>query len=70
MLTAARPLGHRAAHYGPAIAVALIELLGWLRIVSSDWVRAPAEAYADRLMEAVDVLKREVEDDTGTASAE
>jgi len=57
-------------HYAPAIAVALTELLFWVLIVSSDWVRVPAQAYADRLMEAVDVLARAAGDDSTTTRAE
>jgi hypothetical protein len=34
------------------------------------FVRVPAGAYADRLMEAVDVLARPVSDDSGAARAE
>lgn len=56
MLTGSGHLGPHAARYGPGLGVGVLELLFWLLIVSSDWVRIPAEAYADRLMESVDIL--------------
>jgi len=55
-LTGSGGLEHEAGRYGPAFAVACLELLFWLVVVKRDWVRVPAEAYADRLIEAVDVL--------------
>jgi hypothetical protein len=58
LLLAAGTLSHRAAHYGPALGVALLELVLWTVLVTREWVRVPAEAYADRLIEAVEVLPR------------
>jgi hypothetical protein len=58
-LLATGTLAHKAARYGPAIGVSLLELALWIWIVRPQWVRIPAEAYADRLMEAVDLLDRQ-----------
>jgi len=55
-LTGSGAFSHQAARYGPAFTVAALELLFWLLVVSPNWVRIPAEAYADRLIEAVDTL--------------
>jgi len=30
----------------------------WLFVVGRAWVRVPAEAYADRLLESVEVLRQ------------
>jgi hypothetical protein len=59
LVLATGPLAHKAARYGPAIGVALLELGLWIWVVRAKWVRIPAEAYADRLMEAVDLLDRQ-----------
>ena len=43
----------------PLAAAALVDLAMlslWVVYFSSDWVRIPAEAYADRLVEAIDTL--------------
>jgi hypothetical protein len=56
VLASSGKLAHRAAQYGPALGVTMIELLFWALIVSRDWVRVPAEAYGERLIEAVDLL--------------
>jgi hypothetical protein len=56
VLASSGRFAHRAAQYGPGLVVAMIELLFWALIVSRDWVRVPAEAYGDRLIEAVDLL--------------
>ena len=53
------PFAHRVALYGPAAAISLLLIAFWLAAVSADWVRIPADAYADRLVEAVDVIARE-----------
>jgi hypothetical protein len=53
---AAGTLADRAARYAPAGVVSIAELILWFAVVTSDWVRIPAEAYADRLMESVDQL--------------
>jgi hypothetical protein len=39
-------------------AVALVALVWWWR-VRPDWVRRAAELYADRLLEAVETLRRQ-----------
>lgn len=59
-------LAHRLALYAPAAAISLALMAFWLAAVSSDWVRIPADAYADRLFEAVDVLTRESTADQNT----
>lgn len=51
--------GDRALRYGPGLVVALAALVFWWLVVKRAWVRVPAEAYADRLVEAVDSLKNE-----------
>jgi hypothetical protein len=56
VLASSGRFAHRAAQYGPGLVVAMLELLFWALIVSRDWVRVPAEAYGDRLIEAVDAL--------------
>jgi hypothetical protein len=61
LVLAAGTLAHKAARYGPAIGVSLLELAFWIWIVRSQWVRIPAQAYADRLMEAVDLLDRQAD---------
>lgn len=52
-------LAHRFALYAPAAVISLLLMVFWFAAVSADWVRIPADAYADRLFEAVDVLTRE-----------
>lgn len=47
----------RIGRYAPALGVSALELIFWLTIVTADWVRPPAEAYADRLMEATELLQ-------------
>lgn len=53
---AAGTLADRAARYAPAGVVSAAELILWLGVVTPEWGRTPAEAYADRLMESVDRL--------------
>lgn len=48
----------RATRYGPGLAIAVIETGFWLVIVTKKWVKVPAEAYALRLMESVELLRR------------
>jgi hypothetical protein len=50
---------HPAAHYAPTLAVALLAVVFWIFIVDRDWVRIPAEAYAERLVESVEILQQE-----------
>jgi hypothetical protein len=50
--------GHRVALYAPAAGLAAATLAFWLASVSRVWVKLPAEAYADRLYEAVNTLSR------------
>lgn len=61
VLLGSGPVAHRATMYAPAAGVAVLSLALWLVVVSPTWARVPAEAYADRLVEAVDVLARETE---------
>lgn len=46
----------RVSNSAPSIAVALLALFFWTRLVTPSWVRVPAEAYADRLIESVELL--------------
>jgi hypothetical protein len=39
-------------------ALCLVELIMWSIVVKADWVRRAADAYAARLMEAVETLQR------------
>jgi hypothetical protein len=50
-------LGTRAAHFGPGAAASLLAVAFWLFVVTPGWVRVPAEAYAERLLEAADALE-------------
>ncbi|MGH2866603.1 MAG: hypothetical protein ACRDNK_03410 [Solirubrobacteraceae bacterium] len=52
------PFEQRAARYGSGLGIAVIELGFWLLIVTKDWVKRPAEAYAARLMESVELLRQ------------
>jgi hypothetical protein len=70
MLAGSGKFAHRTAQYGPALGVAVIELLFWALIVSRNWVRVPAEAYGDRLIEAVDLLGPAAPSDTETPRSE
>ena len=54
----------RAGRYAPGLGVALIELIFWIAVVSEDWVRIPADAYASRLMESVELLVRDARSET------
>jgi hypothetical protein len=56
LIIAGGTLADRAERYVPGAAIALLLLPFWLRVVSPHWVRVPAEAYADRLMESVEIL--------------
>jgi hypothetical protein len=59
LLVTGETFSHRAARFGPGVAVSLAALLFWLAIVTRSWVRVPAEAYADRLLEAVDLIEHD-----------
>ncbi len=56
MVLATGTFADRAARYVPAATVSVAELILWIAVVNRRWVRVPAEAYADRLVEAVDQL--------------
>lgn len=56
LLTASGTFGQRLARYGPGLAVAILALIFWIVVVTSDWVKVPAEAYAERLIESVELL--------------
>jgi hypothetical protein len=55
-LTSAGP--HPIRFWAPA-AVGLIALVAWYRLVTPAWVRTPGELYADRLLEAIESLRRQ-----------
>jgi hypothetical protein len=57
LLLTSGPLASRATRYGPALGIGILELALFGIVVRPDWVRVPAEAYADRLLESVDVLR-------------
>jgi hypothetical protein len=46
----------RVKAWGPGIGTSLVALVFWLTIVTPDWVRLPADTYAERLFEAVQRL--------------
>jgi hypothetical protein len=45
--------------YLVSLLVGLVALIGWLRMIDSDWVRQAAELYADRLHESTETLRRD-----------
>jgi hypothetical protein len=47
----------RWARWGISGGISAALLFYWWRTVTPDWVRLPAEAYADRLLEAIDTLR-------------
>lgn len=51
---------HRAAHWAVPAVVALVLALFWVFVVTPAWVRVPADAYAQRLFEAVETLRAPV----------
>jgi hypothetical protein len=56
VLLAGGNLEQRTGRYVPALGVAIVELAFWIAIVSPNWVRPTADAYADRLMESLELL--------------
>lgn len=59
LLVSSGTLADRAARYAVPLAAAILALAAWLGFVRRDWVRVPAEAYADRLVEAVEILRHD-----------
>lgn len=49
----------RLAQFAPSALIALLALVFWSITVNADWVRVPADAYAERLFEAADMLARD-----------
>ena len=49
--------GERAARWCLPAAVALLLAAFWWGAVTPAWVRVPAEAYAERLIESIDILR-------------
>lgn len=47
----------RWTRWGISAAISSISIFYWWRIVTPEWVRRPAELYADRLIEAVEALR-------------
>jgi hypothetical protein len=47
----------RWSRWGISAAISSASLFYWWRIVNPEWVRRPAELYADRLLEAVESLR-------------
>lgn len=52
LIAGAGTFGDRAAHFGWSCGAALGLGLFWLFVVSRNWVRLPADAYARRLLDA------------------
>lgn len=46
----------RASRFVPGVAASVLMLAFWVLVVSRDWVRAPAEAYADQFIAAIEQL--------------
>lgn len=51
-------LADRAARFALPLGAAILALAAWLGFVTRDWVRVPAEAYADRLVESIEILRQ------------
>lgn len=49
----------RLIRWGSCGAMSLALLVFWWRVVGEDWVRRSAELYADRLLEALENLRRQ-----------
>lgn len=58
-LVAAFVRGDEWGRWGIATIVGVAALFYWSRIVTPNWVREAAELYSDRLLEAVDTLRRD-----------
>jgi hypothetical protein len=48
----------RLVRWGTTGVLSFLMLLYWWRVVSEEWCRRSAELYADRLLEAVELLER------------
>lgn len=57
-LVACTDLSTAGSQWGLALATGVFLGWFWLFIVNENWVRVPAEAYAERLFEAVEILDR------------
>lgn len=49
-------LTERLARYGPGAGVGIAALIFWIGVVTPDWVRLTAEAYAEQFIGAIDIL--------------
>jgi hypothetical protein len=58
MVLSSGSFGHRAARWSLPAAISLILAVFWWRAVTPEWVRVPADAYAERLIESIDALRR------------
>jgi hypothetical protein len=56
VLDASAREGARVSVVVVTAGIDLLLLLGWLLVFTPAWVRIPAEAYAERLLEACDTL--------------
>jgi len=45
------------ARYGPGAVVGVLALLFWIFVVTPNWVRLTADAYADQFVGAIDILQ-------------
>lgn len=52
-------LSQRLVRFGPGAVASLAMLVIWAFVVRPDWVRVPAEAYADQFVAAIDQLHHE-----------
>lgn len=52
-------LAERTARYGPGAAAGILALVFWVAVVTPNWVRLTADAYADQFVAAIDILHAE-----------
>lgn len=58
-ITGTRTLAKEFESWGWPGIVSVVSVVFWLVVVNPEWVRKPAETYAERLIEAADTLKQE-----------
>jgi hypothetical protein len=49
-------LAEHVARYGPGAVVGVLALLFWIFVVTPNWLRLTADAYADQFVGAIDIL--------------
>lgn len=56
LLLADGTMAQRVARYAPGVGVSLAALVFWIAVVTPNWVRLTADAYAEQFVGAVDIL--------------